>query len=172
MAQNRLSAPMKPEVDVKGYAAGLRAITDRPYIQTAAYTASQWRADRIAAQGDLLEFEKRFIAKAKKLDVPLYAHTMWRRNEEQDRLYIMGKSKAKAGESPHNYGCAVDIVHCVKHWALDPVSWLVLGHVGKEIAQQAGIEMDWGGDWKQFHDPAHWQLSDWKTRRDHIRRIV
>jgi len=93
--------------------------------------------------------------------VPMYAHSVVRTASEQNALYVRGVTKAKAGESPHNCGCAVDLIHGRKAWDLGEKSWEVIGHIGKEIALQAGLKIEWGGDWK-FYDPAHWELAEWR----------
>lgn len=79
-------------------------------------------------------------------------------------LFRKGNSKAKWGSSPHNCGMAVDLVHGVYAWEIPKLCWSMLGHIGKEVAAQQGVKITWGGDW-DFYDPAHWELSDWKSRR-------
>lgn len=80
--------------------------------------------------------------------------------DRQNRLYDEGVTKARAGNSPHNYGLAVDIVHGTKAWKIDDLEWTMLGQIGKEAARKANVKIEWGGDWS-FYDPAHWQLKDW-----------
>lgn len=162
---------------------------NRPFIQSQKYKDQQMRADRQFpyqfrqkyldednrdafymarkryfedAHQDILEFERRLITRMRKQNVPLFCHCLWRDNAEQTRLFVTGRSKAKAGQSAHNWGMAVDIVHSTLAWELQPMSWALLGHIGKEISVQSGIAVTWGGDWS-FHDPAHWELSDWKA---------
>lgn len=87
----------------------------------------------------------------------------WRSGELQDQLHSRGRSKpgkivtnAKAGQSYHNWGLAHDI------------SFPKGNHAeAARIAKQYGIE--WGGDWKSFPDPPHFQyrggmLRKWSTR--------
>ena len=88
---------------------------------------------------------------------------------EQDYLYQQGRTRwgpivtnAKAGESLHNYGVAVDIVFLVNghpSWS-NRHPWKLLGTVGKE----AGFE--WGGDWESFVDRPHFQYTDTYTLQD------
>ena len=94
--------------------------------------------------------------------VPMFAHCVIRNGAEQDALYVQNRSKARAGQSPHNYGMAIDIVHGRKAWELPGTSWSIIGHIGKEIAHQRGLKLEWGGDWS-FYDPAHWQLENWRS---------
>ena len=136
---------------------------DRAFLTSQRYRDQQSRAAREGAHPDILEFEKRFIARLRKQhNVPMFAHCVWRDESEQARLYVQGYSKARFGESAHNYGMAADLIHSTMAWNLDPKSWGVLGHIGKEISVQSGIAITWGGDWK-FFDPAHWELEDWQT---------
>lgn len=143
----------------------MAGMVDRKFIASQRYKDQQMRAVRENAHPDILEFEKRLITKMRKQFVPLFCHCLWRDALTQNALRQSGKSKAWAWESPHNYGLAVDIVHSTKAWDLTTKQWELLGHIGKEISVQAGINVTWGGDWK-FYDPAHWELSEWKILKD------
>jgi len=90
---------------------------------------------------------------------------------EQDALYAKGRSKpgkiitkAKGGQSWHNYGLAVDIVFKVNgQWSWDEAHpWSKLGVIG----QQHGLE--WGGAWKGFKDRPHFQYTGGLSIRDAI----
>lgn len=149
------------ELAVVSLSNALRAIQDRTFLKTPKYTDQQGRAVREGAHPDILEFERRLVTKMRKQFVPLFCNSCVRGTHEQDALLARGVSKAAGGQSPHNYGMAVDIIHGVKGWNIPKASWTLLGHVGKEISIQSGIAVTWGGDWK-FYDPAHWELKEWK----------
>ena len=90
--------------------------------------------------------------------------------EEQNRLYALGRTvrnpdgyptlsmgrivtKAKGGDSFHNYGLAADIVfrpHGNWSWD-DSLPWEKLGKLGE------GLGLEWGGRWK-FQDLPHFQM--------------
>jgi peptidoglycan L-alanyl-D-glutamate endopeptidase CwlK len=80
---------------------------------------------------------------------------------EQDALYAQGRTKpgkivtrAKGGQSNHNYGLAVDLCPFVNgqpQWNDDAG----FTRIGNE-AKIRGLE--WGGDWKKFPDTPHVQL--------------
>lgn len=97
--------------------------------------------------------------------------------QEQDDLYAQGRTKpgkkvtnAKAGQSVHNYGFAVDIVLIIdgkiaswettKDWDNDKVAdW----YECVKIFALNGWE--WGGNWKTFKDLPHFDkrnFNDWK----------
>lgn len=137
---------------------------DTAFLNSQRWQEQQWRAHRDGAHPDILEFERLFLKRLIKLGVPVFAHEVWRLNSRQDELYAAGMSKAKGGESPHNFGCAVDLVHSVHGWNLNAKQWALIGHVGKELATQRGFKVTWGGDWK-FYDPAHWELTEWRVVR-------
>lgn len=126
------------------------------------------RANRVGAHPEILEFERVFIMRMRKLGVPLFAHCVMRGMAEQQRVFETGHSKAKWGNSPHNYGCAVDIVHGTLAWQMPRKSWEIIGHMGKETAASIGVKVEWGGDFKSLWDPAHWQLHNWRSRLDEI----
>ncbi len=89
--------------------------------------------------------------------------------KEQDDLYAIGRNRpgkkvtnAKAGQSIHNYGLAVDICliidgktaswNTVKDWDNDKVAdW----YECVKIFAKHG--WDWGGNWKTFKDLPHFE---------------
>ncbi len=116
----------------------------------------------------IVEFWKAMHKECKARRIPIKAFEFLRTKERQDELYVKGHTKAKAGQSPHQYGLAVDIISATKAWNLSKKQWEIIGTIGKEIARKRNIKLTWGGDWDgndgrpDFWDPAHWQLSDWK----------
>lgn len=71
----------------------------------------------------------------------------------------MGTSKAAYGESPHNYGLAVDLFVIM---STGQASWdkrFFVEVLGPE-AKKAGLV--WGGDWRSLKDLPHIELPDWK----------
>ena len=108
-----------------------------------------------------------------------FAYTL-RTFAEQDALYAQGRTKpgavvtkAKGGQSYHNYGLAIDIVLLVdkdKNGTFETASWDVKTDFdgdGKSdwqevvaIFKRYGYE--WGGDWK-FNDAPHFQKTFGKS---------
>ncbi|UIB81441.1 hypothetical protein [Flyfo microvirus Tbat2_112] len=154
-----------PKVEAGSYGEALKRLAVPTFFKTEKWQAQQWRAVRDGAWEDLKDFEKAFVRRMQAVNVPVFAHNMVRTSDEQDALFVRGVSKAKGGQSAHNHGCAVDIIHSLRGWDLTPKEWEIFGHIGKEVAFAQGVAMEWGGDWK-FYDPAHWQLKDWKGRID------
>jgi len=134
------------------------------FLKSVAFSQMQYRANELEAHPRILEFKAGLIKRMASIGVPMYAHCVWRTPDEQLALFERKRTKAMPGESPHNWGCAVDIVHCRFHWDLTERQWTVIGHIGKEYARAARLNVTWGGDWK-FYDPAHWELTDWKQCR-------
>lgn len=101
-------------------------------------------------------------------------HCGLRTAEESERLYALGRtvanpsgktadkpmgsivSNARAWESPHNYGLAVDIVFKDSKgrwtWSVPEEQWQKLGQVGKLFG------FSWGGDWKTLKDRPHFEM--------------
>lgn len=81
---------------------------------------------------------------------------------EQDGLFAQGRSRpgpivtrARGGQSNHNYGLAVDVVpfnNGQPNWNAPLGVWTTIGNE----AEKLGLE--WGGDWKKFVDKPHIQL--------------
>lgn len=89
--------------------------------------------------------------------------------KEQDKLYSIGRTKpgkkvsnAKAGQSIHNYGLAVDICLIIdgktaswdtaKDWDNDKIAdWMEVVNIFIKHG------WDWGGSWKTFKDMPHFE---------------
>ncbi|MDC8102228.1 M15 family metallopeptidase [Chryseobacterium rhizosphaerae] len=101
--------------------------------------------------------------------------------EEQERLYAIGRltsgkkvTNAKAGQSIHNYGLAVDICLIIdrkmaswdtaKDWDNDRVAdW----YECVKIFARHG--WDWGGNWKTFKDLPHFEKKNISQGEDLIK---
>lgn len=108
-----------------------------------------------------------------------FAYTL-RTFAEQDALYAQGRSKpgaivtkAKGGQSYHNYGLAIDIVLLIdtdKNGSFETASWDEKTDFDKDgksdwmeivgVFKRFGYE--WGGDWK-FVDAPHFQKTFGKS---------
>lgn len=85
-----------------------------------------------------------------------------RNEQDQDAVYLRGASRAKWGESSHNYGLGIDLFFIVDDkalWDLDKSTFLFRRKV--EPLRPDWIE--WGGNWKSFQENAHYQHKNWKT---------
>lgn len=173
------------QVQSEGFNEALRGMVNREFLVSEKHVHQHRRAIREGAHPAILEFEKAFTRRMAKLGVPMHASEVYRTPGRQNDLFALGNSKAKAGQSPHQFGLAVDLIHSVKGWNLDQRQWRLIGHVGKEAARSCGllepegrkasgptwdakagrwrgVYIEWGGDW-EFYDPAHWQVKGWKA---------
>lgn len=160
--------------------AALRGMLNREFLKSQKYQEQQFRAsvglERTdlanggMAHPDILEFRRVFIKRMAKVGVPMFASEIWRTHERQDQLKADGFSNASGGNSPHQYGLAVDIVHSTLGWQLDQRQWALVGEIGKDLITQSGFALEWGGDWKTKlfpeGDPAHWQVINWRDVRN------
>ncbi|TNE66278.1 MAG: hypothetical protein EP336_10400 [Rhodobacteraceae bacterium] len=110
----------------------------------------------------IVDFYRAFQKELKRRNIPFYAFEFKRSLQRQARLLKAGVTKARPGQSPHQYGLAVDLVSVTDHWGLTKKQWAVIGAIGKEVARKRGCDIEWGGDWS-FYDPAHWQLANWRS---------
>lgn len=81
--------------------------------------------------------------------------------DRQKDLVRQGASKTL--NSRHLTGHAVDLVP----WVNGEISWAwpnyyPLADAMKTAAEELGVDLEWGGDWKTFKDGPHFQLS-WKS---------
>lgn len=150
-----------PDVNVgPAYDDALRAMVDRVYLKSQNLQEQQMRAVRHGLHPWLVEFEKGFLRRMAGIGVPMYVHTAVRSAEQQAIEFAEGNSKLRDG--PHMHGCALDIVHGVKQWGLTRKQWDLIGHVGEEFCKQRGLDLEWGGRWRDPWDPAHWQVKGWR----------
>lgn len=138
------------------FRAALRYLQSSRFLRTSRYQAQQWKAERRGADPALLEFERLFVSRCRELDIPVYAATVFVSEAVQNRLFVTGKSDQKAGESPHNEGLAVEILHSQYGRDLPARAWQLLGHIGEEIARRSGIPVEWAG----LDQPWLWKLSE------------
>ena len=159
----------------------LEGIRDIERLASQKYQEQQLRAEKEGAHPDIVGgvkpstkpgfwvecrgFEPVFRRRMAALGVPMYAFCVWRSDDEQAKELAEGDSDAGPGQSPHQFGCAVDMIHSVKGWGLNGQQWAVSGHVGKEVAKSLGLNIVWGGDWSDPWDPAHFELRDWRIVR-------
>jgi len=103
-----------------------------------------------------------FIAAAKAKGIDLLVTSTYRDSESQDALYAQGRStpgnivtRAKAGQSWHNWRCALDVVPLVNGKAIwdDQAVWKQVGEIGKSCG------LEWAGDWKTFKEFPHFQYT-------------
>ena len=103
------------------------------------------------------------------LDLEVRLTSGYRSAKEQNALYAQGRSEpgrvvtnAKAGQSYHNYGLAVDFVIIHNNETdydlntdrnrNDIPDWQELGELGRALG------FEWGGDWNSFPDYPHLQM--------------
>jgi peptidoglycan L-alanyl-D-glutamate endopeptidase CwlK len=110
-----------------------------------------------------------FISACHAEGIDLLVTSTYRDHESQDALYAQGRTKpgkivtkAKGGQSFHNYRCAFDVVPVINGKPVwdDAELWKKIGALGK----QAGLE--WAGDWVSFKETPHFQWTNGKTIKD------
>lgn len=138
-------------------------LVDLEYVNSLRYREKVVECDRRGSDPQIIEFYQHLNRALFARGFPFYAYEFLRSNERQAELKAKGRSKAGPGQSPHNHGMAVDVIHCKRGWDLSREEWDIVGAIGKEVARKRKIPIEWGGDWA-FWDPAHWQLADWRNR--------
>lgn len=144
-----------------GFENALRGMRDREFCRSQKHGEQQRRAHKVGMSSILLEFEKRFVARMRKLDVPIFMAEGVRTDAEQDRKVLQGVSHVH--DSAHEHGLAADIVHSRLLWSLTREQWELLVTIGEEVATQAGLPVECGHRWRKPWDPAHWQVKGWKA---------
>jgi peptidoglycan L-alanyl-D-glutamate endopeptidase CwlK len=95
----------------------------------------------------------------------------YRGNEDQDKMFYSEKSKARAGESPHNYSpsFAVDLVPYPSGYTDGQAMLQLAGHI-IGTAERLGVTVTCGSDWDRdgmvidtnFKDFWHFELTEWR----------
>lgn len=80
---------------------------------------------------------------------------------EQDEFFKKGTSKARWGESPHNFGLAIDVFELTVSGARWDKAWYK-DQINPEVKKTNWLEH--GLDWAKFPDAPHIQRADWKER--------
>lgn len=80
---------------------------------------------------------------------------------EQEKAYMAGKSKAKWGQSKHNFkpSHAVDVVPVPLNWE-DIPAFEKLGEKIMAKAKELGISIRWGRDFTNLKDYPHFELME------------
>ena len=143
------------------YSEASYALVNKKAFDTVSYRRRTTEIDWENVRPEIKEFWVGFHKECVKRNIPVVPSEFYRSPERQQALYVQGFSKAQKGQSPHQWGCAVDIIHSSKGWDLTQKQWEVFGAIGKEVARKRGIKVVWGGDWT-FYDPAHWELYRWE----------
>jgi len=147
---------------------GIRAMLRKVLIEIVKRLQIQQLQERLAKEKvskptDLLPLVKRkaddIIAAMAKLGHQIRIVEGYRSMERQTELYNQGRTtkgnivtNAKAGESWHNYGTAVDFVFRKEGYNATNKQWQILGDVGKAHG------FEWGGDWTGFVDRPHFEM--------------
>lgn len=153
--------PPEPLLPVTHQAAA-QALAAPDLVKSKRFLEREWEIDRSLLNPQMRDFADALMRDLKRRGIPLFIHCGLRSDSEQNRLYAAGRSKARAGQSAHNYGCAIDVIHLTKGWELTQKEWAIIGLIGKEVARKRCLKITWGGDWN-FYDPAHWEFTNWRA---------
>jgi hypothetical protein len=156
--------------------AALNNAQDNSQVNSIHHKNQVIKTDRRFTHPDIVAFYLKLSAELGARGMPYYAHCFFRSGHEQNKLKAAGVSNAYAGQSAHQYGCAVDIVHSFDHWDRPEKEWMIIGTIGLEVARKMNLKVVWGGDWdgdgdfydNRLFDPAHWELKNWRDyKRGH-----
>lgn len=105
---------------------------------------------------------EKFIEACKEEDIELLVTSTYRDLDSQTALYEQGRTRpgkivtnARAGQSFHNYRCAIDVVPLVNGKCVwdDEYLWSKIGLIGESCG------LTWAGRWTSFKETAHFQYT-------------
>lgn len=142
------------------------------FLLSTGHLSQHERANWHGVDPRLMYWAALFVEYARKQGVPLYVHTALRDKAAQEAVRRAGHSKAPFGRSAHNIGEAVDVVHGLYHWDMTRQEWALLHVLGLRALERVNarlrakdkLHLTWGGDFKSLYDPAHWEISDYRSR--------
>ncbi len=118
----------------------------------------------------------KLVADGKKQGLIIKIGECFRSVAEQDTLYAQGRTKAgnivtyargSSYSSMHQWGIAFDVIRNDGKGAYeDRDGWF--SRVGK-LGKSLGLE--WGGDWTSPVDKPHFQLPDWGSTADKLKKL-
>ena len=154
----------RDEINVhKDHTAAMRSLADPQAMEMFKYKQAHTTLDWEGVHPDIKKFWDRFHKAMIKRNIPVRVFELRRSHKRQTELYNKKRSQAKAGESAHNYGMAIDIIHAKFAWNCSKKQFDCIIAIGKECARKCNIKITSGGDW-DFYDPCHWELTNWKEQ--------
>ncbi|MGG1879659.1 M15 family metallopeptidase [Paenibacillus cisolokensis] len=142
----------------------------------------EWNKEEAPPITDLhpyvLEQKNKLVSRAKEQKISIIITDGFRSHEEQTRLYNQGRTtdgsivtNARAGESYHNYGLAIDFALQLEDgtviWDMEydgnrngKSDWMEVVSIAKDLG------FHWGGDWTGFPDYPHLQIDFGLTIRE------
>lgn len=137
---------------------------ERPLVEATETAKNQATSARAKLQDEVLAGLKPeasglallLLKTAKERGIELRLTSGYRSPEQQAELVASGRSAARL--STHNTGLAFDVVVIGNGQAtFDQKKYERVGEIGKSIG------LIWGGDWKPFSDPPHFETSNAKA---------
>lgn len=114
-----------------------------------------------------------FLEKCESAGIDVLVTSTYRDSESQNALYAQGRTKpgnivtnAKAGQSWHNWRCAIDVVPLRNGkpvWNTSGIDGEVWNKIG-QLGESCGLE--WAGRWTKFREFPHFQYTGGKTLKD------
>lgn len=167
-----MSAPGDMEGWLHAYAWGLpngvkgliEQLTKWSQNQTLRHQDEKPNARVTYTEGPMLYIGQQICKRMAKMGYPAKIAVHWRSAEQQNKEFVEGDSKAKAWQSPHQFGEAVDIVHKTLGWSVPDEFWAALSVCVRIIEAELRVSLVHGRTWGW--DQAHVELKDWRTVRD------
>jgi peptidoglycan L-alanyl-D-glutamate endopeptidase CwlK len=112
-----------------------------------------------------------FVQKCNDVGIDLLVTSTYRDSESQDSLYAQGRTtpgkivtNARAGQSWHNWRCALDVVPLRNGkpvWESSDPIWRKVGEIGESVG------LEWAGRWSgKLKETAHFQYTGGLTLAD------
>lgn len=123
----------------------------------------------------LQKLAKELVAACEKQGCPIGIGECFRTVQEQNRLYAQGRTKpgpvvtnapGSTYRSMHQWGVAFDVYRKDGKGAYNESGnyFQRVGAIGKSLG------LEWGGDWKSIVDKPHFQLPDWGSTSERLRK--
>lgn len=120
------------------------------------------------AHPSVRDFTLRVLNELHRYQVPLRCFNIYRGKAAQNEAFANGNSRARWGQSPHNFGLATDLIHATEGWGqgtpstMPRVAWEAIHVIAAEVARRMDLPIKWGGHFHNLWDPAHFELTNWR----------
>jgi hypothetical protein len=165
VAANRIRNPDRLRIGQELVIPGDDSPAPQPAVSAVSRPFAAVSARRLATVHPLLsERGVRLLDQCAAAGLALMVTQGLRSMAEQDALFAQGRTapgrivtNARAGHSYHNFGLAFDVLVLdamgKADWDTSNPGWHLAGQVGKSLG------LEWGGDWQDFPDLPHFQLT-------------
>lgn len=148
--------------------------TSKPLLPSLPTLTTEQKERLGCAVSEVTPALKRALVQAQAEGAKFMVADCQRGKAEEEKTWREGKSKIRWPDSAHNVAdpsigaMAVDIYPLDPSKSGDIKAYEKQARIVQKIAEEQGIDIDWGGDWKSLKDGPHLEIKDYKELREKL----